>query len=172
MYNLAKDQEFLGCVVCPKSNKDQLSDQSDDYSTPLHSDYNSKNENMQDNWTISPNKNWFRVLKVIKILGSFYLAFLYPFLANRHEIHSNDIMILAIFESIFLVHLILNFFLQPINEAGQVMNLSRKQISKRYFYGNFGFDAFMLFPHGIFYIFDYSLGSLWMLKTLRIRDLY
>ena len=67
--------------------------------------------------------------------------------------------------------MILNFFLQPINEAGQVMNLSRKQITKRYFNGNFGFDAFMLFPHGIFYILDDSFASLWILKTLRVRDL-
>ena len=51
------------------------------------------------------------------------------------------------------------------------MNLPRKQVSKHYFYGNFGFDAFMLFPHGVFMIYDESLGSLWMFKTLRVRDL-
>lgn len=78
---------------------------------------------------------------------------------------------IATFESIFLIDLIINFFLQPRNEAGHELNLRREQISSNYFFGRFAFDFFILLPHGIVMIYHKNLSSLWLLKTLRLRDL-
>lgn len=74
-------------------------------------------------------------------------------------------------ECVFFIDGILNFFLQPINEAGQVMYWSRQRISKAYFNDRFALDLFMILPHGIFMHFYKDLASFWMIKTLRIRDL-
>ena len=72
---------------------------------------------------------------------------------------------------VFVFDLVINFFLLPVNEAGQVIFIPREEVFKRYFYGRFAFDLLMLLPYGIVMIYDPALGCFWILKTLRIRDM-
>jgi len=70
-----------------------------------------------------------------------------------------------------LTDFIINHFLQPVLEDGQTLSLPLVIIATNYLYGRFLFDLFALVPFGFLEIVNKRLKILWLLKTVRIRDI-
>ena len=166
MFNLINDKEFISN---PNNFKDDHCHDSDSQGiVQMRSDNVCHKETK---YTLTPMSKGYRTLQMLKILSTLYLCFFYPYLAHRQQFGDGQILKIIIIELIFLTDLIVNFFLQPLNEAGEVMRIARKDISKKYFFGRFAFDFFMIIPHGIFMIYNKSFSAFWLIKTLRMRDL-
>jgi hypothetical protein len=76
-------------------------------------------------------------------------------------------------ESIFLVEIFANFFLQPLDEQGKSQNLPLETISFQYLKGDFAKDFIVLVPLGvIFSIIDERFKILVFLKAIRITTLH
>jgi hypothetical protein len=79
---------------------------------------------------------------------------------------------LALLDSVFLVDIILNFFMQELDEKGHSKNLPLETIAQNYLRGDFLLDLIVFVPWGgIFSLVDNRLKFLWLIKALRIKDL-
>ena len=121
-------------------------------------------------FTISPYSYFYRIHSAFKIVASLYLLIFYPFMAHRQQISNNEMILMIISESIFLIDIIVNFFLQPMNEEGQELNVQLLRIAQNYFFGRFLVDFFLILPHGIFMYYIKNMSALWLIKTIRLRD--
>ena len=79
---------------------------------------------------------------------------------------------LCALESIFLIDIILNFFLQELDEENKSRNLPLEVVAHKYFTSKFLRDIIILLPlGGILSMIDVRLKFFWLIKALRIKDL-
>ena len=76
-------------------------------------------------------------------------------------------------ESVFFVEIILNFFLQDLDEEGKSKNEAHEVIISKYMRGNFVTDVLAFLPLGYMFEFiDHKFKILWLIKALRIKELH
>jgi len=79
---------------------------------------------------------------------------------------------LCALESIFLIDIILNFFLQELDEENKSRNHPLEVVAQKYFTSRFPIDFIILLPlGGILSLIDIRLKFFWLIKALRIKDL-
>ena len=77
-----------------------------------------------------------------------------------------------LFETIFLIEIIINFLKQDLMEDETSKCDTLEEINYRYFTGKFGGDLIVLLPWGyIFTYFNPRLKFMWIIKAVRIKNL-
>lgn len=79
--------------------------------------------------------------------------------------------LLVFCETVFLIDMIINFFMQPLNGQGNNSNLSLYGVAYGYLKGKFMQDFIALLPFGALKAYHVSLRSLWLLKLMRVREM-
>lgn len=71
-------------------------------------------------FTIRQTNQFYQIFRKIKVLATIYACILYPYYANFgiSEVGSAQFFIICFVEGVLLVDIILNFFLQPLQEDG------------------------------------------------------
>lgn len=80
---------------------------------------------------------------------------------------------LFLLEGVFGVEIILNFFLQDLDEDGKSKGESLETVSSNYLRGKFLIDLIALLPLGaMFTHIDERFKVLWLVKAIRIKELH
>lgn len=81
-------------------------------------------------------------------------------------------IVLAVCETIFLINLIINFFLQANDDSKTPLKEELSTVAHRYLTGRFFLDLIVWLPMGfILSKFDERLRFTWCIKGLRVIDL-
>ena len=78
------------------------------------------------------------------MVALFYSCLFYPKMAheNTSTMTESQIVQITMLELIFLIDIIINFFLLPVNDEGAVIQMSMKKVMAKYIKGTFAFDLF------------------------------
>jgi hypothetical protein len=86
-------------------------------------------------------------------------------------IGSFNYWILFMLEGVFGFEIIMNFFLQDLDEGGNSLNKPLETVSSNYLRGRFLVDLIAFLPLGSMTLIDERLKILWLIKAIRIREL-
>ena len=74
---------------------------------------------------------------------------------------------------IFGVDIIINFLLQKLDEEGKSQNLPLETVAVEYLKTEFLTDLIVILPlGGLMSLYDQRLEIFWLIKAIRIKDLY
>lgn len=101
---------------------------------------------------------------------------MYPyFTVNKlpdFDLFNLNLWLLFGFEFICFVNIVINFFLQEIDEDGGSKQNALAEVATNYFKGQFRMDLFIFVPWGLlFCYFDERLKIFWVTKGFRIISL-
>lgn len=118
---------------------------------------------------------FYGVCKIIKLIACFLTTILYPFynVNGFPKFHTLELWFLIMLESIFAIEILVNFFMQTLDEEGKSRNEPLENVSFNYFKGGFTKDLLVLLPLGwIFSFADERFKILWLVKAIRIKTLH
>lgn len=125
-------------------------------------------------WTIQQTTKRFKAWKVLKLFVCLITTLLYPYynVNGFPQIGSKSFWYLVFLEGVFAFEIIMNFFLQDIDEQGCSTNYSLETISQNYLRGRFLIDLITFLPLGaMFTNIDKRTKVLWLVKAIRIKEL-
>ena len=126
------------------------------------------------NWTINQDTKKFKIWTFFKLGVNILITLMYPYynVNGFPPYKSYKFIQLVLLDSVFFFDIILNFFLQELDEKGHSKNQPLEIIAENYLRGDFLLDMIVFVPWGgIFSLVDNRLKFLWLIKALRIKDL-
>ena len=96
---------------------------------------------------------------------------MYPYFTvnGLPEVGSLKFVLIIVTEGICFFDIVINFFLQEVDEEGNPKKESRIVIKERYLRSNFALDVVIFLPIGFFMsLIDQKLKFFWVIKAVRI----
>jgi len=125
---------------------------------------------MSQSFTIKRDTRIFKLWTIIKLTFCLITTLLYPY----YNVNGfPGIAKLMALEFVFFVEIILNFFLQDLDEEGKSKNEPQELIVSKYMRGSFIIDLLTFLPLGYtLEFYDHRFKILWLIKALRIKELH
>lgn len=81
-------------------------------------------------WTLYQDSQFYKIFRYVRLLCCVISVFLYPIyiIMGFPEMLSPNFLVLWTVETFFLIDIIMNFFLQKVNEQGNHLNQTLGQI--------------------------------------------
>ena len=125
-------------------------------------------------YTIRQDTNKFKCWNFLLLINCLLSTLMYPYfmILDTPTILNKFLMPQLLFETIFLVEIIINFLKQDLMEDETSKCERLEDISYRYFTSGFASDLIVLLPWGyMFTYFNPRLKFMWIIKAVRIKEL-
>lgn len=132
----------------------------------------SSNQFEQQRFTLRRDNVYYMVFKTVKTIFCLFSPCMYTNMAaiGFQGFQSSQFQLLVVMETLFLANIVLHFFLQPLNESGQCMNVPWEKLVIKYLRGKFLWDLITIIPFGALEYYNESLMVLWLVKVIRILE--
>ena len=170
VYNVLQDQKFLDIIRESRANVEEGDSRQ---KASAHGSPHRRVHQQLTRYTIHQDSWYYKVFNVFKISTNWLACIMYAHYASKGipPVNRMSFLLFIAMEIIMFSDLILNFFVQPLQEDGQSMNMALEEIAKNYLENAFMYDLISWVPFGLLQNVNRHLSVLWLLKTLRIREL-